>query len=149
MSEISGRKVDILLIEDNEGDVILTTTAFSEGKIPNTVHACGTGEEGMEFLRREGRFADAPRPDLVLLDLNLPEMSGQDVLHAIKEDEELREIPVVIMTSSNAERDIVQSYRLHANSYVVKPVGMDELLEITNTIEAFWFKVVKTPKLGV
>lgn len=147
MSTGLGRKADILLIEDNEGDVILTTTAFAEGKIANTVHVCRDGEEGMEFLRREGRFADAPRPDLVLLDLNLPKMSGQDVLNEIKEDEDLREIPVVIMTSSNAERDIVQSYRLHANSYVVKPVGMDELIEITNTIEKFWFEVVKTPKL--
>jgi len=147
MSENSGRRVDILLIEDNEGDVILTKTAFAEGKVPNTIHVCRNGEEGLAFLRREGQCADAPRPDLVLLDLNLPGMSGQDVLHEIKQSEDLREIPVVIMTSSNAERDIVQSYRLHANSYVVKPVGMDELIEITDTIESFWFKIVKTPKL--
>ncbi|CAN0519147.1 unnamed protein product [Laminaria digitata] len=147
MTEVLDRKADILLVEDNEGDVILTTTAFAEGKIANTVHVCRSGEEAMTFLNKEGTFGDAPRPDLVLLDLNLPKMSGQEVLGEIKESDDLRNIPVVIMTSSSAERDIVQSYRLHANSYVVKPVGMDELIEITNTIEAFWFKVVKTPTL--
>lgn len=147
MSGNLGRKVDILLIDDNEGDVTLMTMAFAEGRIASTVHPCRNGEEGLEFLRRQGQYANAPRPDLVLLDLNLPGISGQDVLREIKNDEGLREIPVVIMTSSNAEDDIVQAYRLHANSYVVKPIGMEELIEITSTIEAFWFKVVKTPKL--
>tara|TARA_R110002110_G_scaffold122445_3_gene298696 strand:+ start:1747 stop:2190 length:444 start_codon:yes stop_codon:yes gene_type:complete len=147
MSDLPGREVHILLIEDNEGDVILMKAAFAEGKLAKTVHVCSTGEEGMSFLRREGSNGAAPRPDLVLLDLNLPGMSGHDVLRQVKENEDLREIPVVVMTSSSAEQDVVQSYRLHANSYIVKPVGMDKLIEITRAIETFWFQIVKTPRL--
>ena len=146
MSETAVRNADILLIEDNEGDVLLTSTAFAEGKAQHRLHVCRTGEEGLAFLRREEEFADAPRPDLVMLDLNLPRMTGHEVLQDIKESDSLREIPVVVMTSSNAETDVLRSYRLHANSYVVKPASMDELIEITKAIEAFWFRVVKTPK---
>jgi CheY-like chemotaxis protein len=146
MSNPTNRKIDILLIEDNEGDVILTTEGFRAAKVANTVHVCKDGEDGVAFLRREGQFVDAPRPDLVLLDLNLPKMSGHDVLGFIKEDEDLRDIPVVILTSSKAERDLVASYRLYANSYVVKPVGMTELMEVVAATEAFWFQVVTLPK---
>lgn len=140
------RKIDILLIEDNEGDVLLTIEGFRTAKVANTVHVCRDGESGLAFLRREGEYMDKPRPDLVLLDLNLPRMSGHDVLAEIKEDEELREIPVLILTSSKAERDLVESYRRYANSYVVKPVGMSELMDVVAATEAFWFEVVRLPK---
>jgi two-component system, chemotaxis family, response regulator Rcp1 len=143
--EVIDRDMDILLIEDNEGDVLLTKTAFAAGEIPSTIHVCKTGEQGMDFLRRKGAFFDAPRPHLVLLDLNLPGMSGKDVLHEIKESADLRTTPVIVMTSSRAESDIRQSYQMHANSYVVKPVRMNEQIDIANAIETFWFKTAKTP----
>ena len=143
MAYKDGDNVDILLIEDNDGDVILAVEAFKMTKIRNTLHVCPDAESGLQFLRREGEYKDKPRPDLILLDLNLPKMSGHQALDIIKGDENLREIPTVIMTSSQADRDVKEAYRKYANSYVVKPFGMDDLINIVNAIEEFWFTVSK------
>jgi two-component system response regulator len=137
-----GRPVEILLVEDNYGDVLLTTEAFDSGKLSNHIRVAADGEQALAMLRREGEHADHPRPDLILLDLNLPKVDGREVLAAVKADPDLKHIPVVVLTSSAAETDVVKSYNLHANSYVVKPVNMEKLSEIVATIEAFWFTVV-------
>lgn len=137
--------IDILLVEDSPGDVRLTREALSEAKVANRLHVVSDGVEAMEFLRREGRYAGAPRPDLLLLDLNLPRMDGREVLAAVKSSEELRTIPVVILTTSDAEADVLRTYNLHANCYLVKPVDVDSFFEQVRSLEGFWLAVVKLP----
>jgi chemotaxis family two-component system response regulator Rcp1 len=139
------RPIEILMVEDNPGDVRLTVEALKEGKVRNNFHTVEDGVEAMAFLRRQGRHAEAPRPDLILLDLNLPKMNGREVLAEIKEDPELRRIPVVILTVSKAEQDIIKSYNLHANCYINKPVDLDQFLEVVKSIENFWLTVVMLP----
>jgi chemotaxis family two-component system response regulator Rcp1 len=137
--------IDILLVEDSPGDVRLTIEALKEGKVNNRLTVASDGVEAMAVLRREGPHADAPRPDLVLLDLNLPKMDGREVLAQIKADESLRRIPVVVLTTSKAEEDILRSYNLHANCYITKPVDLDQFITVVKTIEDFWFSIVKLP----
>ncbi len=139
------RPIEILMVEDNPGDIRLTMEALKEAKVRNNLHTVEDGVEALAFLRREGRYAEAPRPDLVLLDLNLPKMNGREVLAEIKEDPDLRRIPVVILTISQAEQDIVKSYNLHANCYITKPVDLDQFLEVVKSIENFWLTVVMLP----
>ena len=139
------RPIEILMVEDNPGDVRLTVEALKEGKIRNNFHTVEDGVEAMAFLRRQGPYADVPRPDLILLDLNLPKKNGQEVLAEIKDDAELRRIPVVILTVSQAEQDILKSYNLHANCYINKPVDLDQFLEVVKSIENFWLTVVMLP----
>ncbi len=141
----NGRAVEILLVEDNPGDVRLTREAFREGKIRNNLYVAVDGVEGIAFLRREGKYADSPRPDIILLDLNLPKKNGIDVLREIKIDEDLKRIPVVILTTSVAEQDILRSYDHHANCYIVKPVDLEQFLKVIQTIEDFWVTIVKLP----
>ena len=140
------RGIEILLVEDNPGDVRLTEEALKEGKILNSLNVVADGVEAMAFLRREGKYSDAPRPELILLDLNLPKKDGREVLAEIKKDQELKRIPVVILTSSAAEQDIVKSYNLHANCYVTKPVDLDQFIHVVKSIEQFWLTVVKLPQ---
>jgi chemotaxis family two-component system response regulator Rcp1 len=146
MSERSNQTVNILLVEDNPGDVDLTLKALKNGKLKNTIAVAWDGEEAMEYLHRRGRHEQAVRPDLILLDLNLPKMDGREVLAAIKADASLREIPVVVLTSSAAERDIVETYRLQANCYVTKPVDLAQFLSAIQTLEQFWVEIVQLPK---
>lgn len=141
-----GRPVEILLVEDNPGDVRLTIEALHESKVRNTLSVASDGVEALTFLRREGRHHEAPRPDLILLDLNLPKMDGREVLAAIKADEELRTIPVVILTTSRAEQDILKSYNLHANCYITKPVDLDQFITVVKSIEDFWLTIVTLPR---
>ena len=138
--------IKILMVEDNEGDVVLTTQALKAAKVANAISVVPDGIEALAFLRREGPYAAAPKPDLILLDLNLPRKDGREVLAEIKADPKLRSIPVVVLTSSKAEQDIAQAYDLHANCYVVKPVGIRTLMEVVKVIEDFWFTVVKLPE---
>jgi two-component system, chemotaxis family, response regulator Rcp1 len=142
---MSAAPIEILMVEDNDGDVFLTIEALKSAKIANRVNVVHDGVEAIEFLRRQGKFAAAPRPDLILLDLNLPRKDGRQLLGEIKEDPELRAIPVVVLTSSNAEKDVVVSYDLHANCYIVKPVDFNGLMEVVASIETFWLAVVKLP----
>jgi len=137
--------VEILLAEDNPGDVKLTRKALNDGKLVNNLHVVNDGIEAMEYLRNEGEYEDAPRPDLILLDLNMPRMDGRDVLEAVKDDDDLCRIPVVVLTSSDAEEDVVKSYELHANAYLTKPVDFDGFLEVIEKLEEFWLEVVKLP----
>lgn len=143
-----GKPVEILLVEDNPGDVKLTIEALKEAKVLNTLHVAVDGVEALAFLRREGRFADRPRPDLIFLDLNLPRKDGREVLSEIKQDISLRRIPVVVLTTSQAEQDILRSYDLHANCYITKPVDLDQFIEVVKTVEGFWLTVVKLPREG-
>lgn len=143
---LEGRAIEVLLVEDNPGDVRLTQEAFKEGKVRNHLHHVPDGVEALAFLRREGRYKDVPRPDLVLLDLNLPRKDGREVLQEIKSDRDLRLIPVVVLTTSQAEQDILRAYDLHANCYITKPVDLDQFIEIVNTIEDFWLTIVKLPR---
>ncbi len=145
-SRRGGRPVEILLVEDNPDDVVLTEEALKIGKVWNNLSAVKDGVEAMDFLRRRGEYAAAPHPDLILLDLNLPRKDGREVLAEIKQDEQLKHIPVVVLTTSQAEEDIVKSYQLHANCYVTKPVDLDEFIKIVQSIEDFWFTVVKLPQ---
>ncbi|QLH78927.1 response regulator [Halosimplex rubrum] len=137
--------VAILLAEDNPGDVTLTRKALERGSIINNLHVVNDGVEALSFLRQEGEYADEPRPDLVLLDLNMPRKDGRDVLEEIKTEDRLKRIPIVVMTSSEAEEDIVQSYDLHANAYLTKPIDFDGFLDVIERIEEFWLTVVKMP----
>ena len=139
------RPIEILMVEDNPGDVRLTVEALKEGKVRNNFHTVEDGVEALAFLRRQGRYADAPRPDLVLLDLNLPKKNGREVLAEIKQDPDLRRTPVVILTVSQAEQDILKSYNLHANCYITKPVDLDQFLQVVKSIENFWLTVVMLP----
>lgn len=136
---------DILLVEDNPGDVRLTKEAFKDGQITNTLHVVDDGVEALDFLFQRNEYEDAPIPDLVLLDLNLPRTDGEEVLEELKEDPELRSIPVIVLTSSRAEEDVVRSYELHANAYLTKPVDPDEFIETIRAFETFWFSVVRLP----
>ena len=141
----SCRPIEILLVEDNPGDVRLTQEALKEGKVMNVLNTVGDGEEALAYLRRQGAYAQATRPDLVLLDLNLPKKSGREVLEEIKEDPDLKRIPVVILTVSEAEQDIIKSYNLHANCYITKPVNLEQFIEVVKSIEDFWLTVVMLP----
>src|SRR3954451_11666675 len=145
-SEQYGRPVEILLVEDNPGDVRLTREALREGKLRNNLSVVPDGVEALTFLRRAGRYANAPRPDVILLDLNLPRMGGREVLAAIKADSQLRRIPVVILTTSNAEQDILHAYDLHANCYITKPVDFEQFITVIRAIEGFWLTVVTLPE---
>jgi CheY-like chemotaxis protein len=138
--------IDVLLVEDDEGDVLMTREAFEHYKIRNKLHVVRDGEQALRFLHRTDEFADAPRPDLILLDLNLPRFDGRQVLAEIKADARLRRIPVVILTTSEAEEDILRSYDLHANAYVTKPVDFDRFIEVIRKIDEFFVTVVKLPK---
>jgi CheY-like chemotaxis protein len=140
-----GDTVDVLLAEDNPNDVEMTRRAFDKGKFLNELHVVNDGVEAMRFLRQEGEYAEKPRPDIVLLDLEMPRMDGKEVLAEIDDDETLRQIPVIVLTSSAAERDIVESYRHNANAYMTKPVGYEEFQNTVRQIESFWFEVVKLP----
>jgi CheY-like chemotaxis protein len=137
--------VEILLVEDNPGDHRLTQEALREGKVYNNLHWAKDGEEALDFLKRRGKFADAPRPDIILLDLNLPKKDGREVLSEIKGDDELRPIPVVILTTSKAEEDVLRSYDLHANCYVTKPVDLDKFIVVVQSIDRFWLTIVTLP----
>jgi CheY-like chemotaxis protein len=138
--------VDVLLVEDDDGDVLMTREAFEYHKIRNRLHVVNDGERALQFLRNEGEYADAPRPGLILLDLNLPRRDGREVLAELKDDPELGMIPVVVLTTSEAEEDIVRSYRLHANAYVSKPVDFDRFIEVVRHIDDFFVTVVKLPR---
>lgn len=140
-----GRPISILLVEDNPGDVRLTEEALREGKVNNELNVASDGGEAMAYLRREGQHADAERPDLVLLDWNLPVKHGREVLKDIKTDPDLRKIPVVVLTSSEAEEDILKAYDLNANCYITKPVDLDQFYAVVRSIEDFWFTIVKLP----
>lgn len=137
--------IEVLLVEDNPGDVRLTREALRDGKVHNNLSVVPDGVEALAFLRRQGKYADAPRPDLILLDLNLPKKDGREVLEDIKTDPALQRIPVVVLTSSEAERDIAQAYALHANCYITKPVDLDQFITVVKSIEDFWFTIVKLP----
>jgi len=137
--------IEILLIEDDPGDVRLTQEALKDSKLRNNLSVAEDGVEALAFLRREGQYADAPKPDIILLDLNLPRKDGREVLEEIKADADLRRIPVVVMTTSDADEDILASYNLHANCYITKPVDMSRFVQIVKTIEGFWFSIVKLP----
>ena len=143
-----GRPVEILLVEDNPGDERLTREALKEGKVYNNFHWVKDGVEAMEFLRRQGRYKDAPRPDIVLLDLNLPKKDGREVLQEIKTDEDLERIPVVVLTTSKAEEDVLRTYNLHANCYVTKPVDLEKFIVVVKSIDVFWLTVVTLPPNG-
>lgn len=139
------RPIEILLVEDNPGDVRLTVEAFKEGKVCNKLNIVEDGAEAMSYLHNEGKYSDAPKPDLILLDLNLPKKDGREVLAEIKNDLSLKKIPVVILTTSQAEQDILKSYELNANCYVSKPVEFNQFLNVIRSIEDFWLSVVKLP----
>jgi CheY-like chemotaxis protein len=141
----NGRPVEILLVEDNPGDVRLTREALKEAKVRNSLSVVGDGVEAMAFLHREGTYTTAPRPDIVLLDLNLPKKDGRQVLAEVKADPDLRRIPVVILTTSKAEEDILKTYDLHANCFVTKPVDFDQFIKVIQSIEGFWLTIVQLP----
>jgi len=140
-----GRPVEILLVEDNPGDVRLTRETLKDSKLLNHMSVVDDGVEAMAFLRREGKYVKATRPDLILLDLNLPKKDGREVLAEIKTDEQLRRIPVVVLTTSSAEQDILKMYDLHANCYITKPVDLNQFSAVVKAIEEFWFTIVKLP----
>jgi CheY-like chemotaxis protein len=142
---VSAKPVKILLVEDNEGDIGLIEEVFEEAKIRNNLHVVENGEEAMLFLRCEDQFSGSPRPDIILLDLNLPGKDGREVLQEIREDEVLKNIPIVILTTSKAEIDILRAYDLHANAYITKPFDFDQLMKVIKSIENFWLEVVKLP----
>jgi len=138
--------IEILLVEDSLGDVRLTLEALREAKVKNRLSVVGDGVKALEFLRRQGPFTGVPRPDLILLDLNLPKKDGREVLEEIKQDPDLRRIPVVVLTTSRAEEDVLRAYSLHANCYISKPVGFEQFMEIVKSIEDFWLTIVRLPK---
>lgn len=140
-----GRPNVILLVEDNPGDVRLTQESLKDSKLLNYISVVNDGVEAMAFLRREGKYVEAPRPDLILLDLNLPKKDGREVLAEIKTDEQLRRIPVVVLTTSSADQDILRTYNLHANCYIIKPVNLDQFTKVVKALEEFWFTIVKRP----
>ncbi len=140
------REIQVLLVEDDPGDVLMTREAFEDYKVHNQLHVVNDGEQAMAFLRQEGEYAGLPRPDLVLLDLNLPRMDGRQVLDAIKSDPELSSIPVVVLTTSEAEDDVLNSYSLHANAYVTKPVDFERFISVVRQIDEFFVKVVRLPR---
>ncbi|WP_445169423.1 response regulator [Mycolicibacterium sp. Dal123E01] len=141
----NGRAIDVLLVEDDPGDELITREAFEHNKLKNNLHVVHDGEEGLDYLYRRGQFANAPRPDLILLDLNLPKYDGRQLLEMIKSDEDLSTIPVVVLTTSSAEEDILRSYKLHANAYVTKPVDLDQFMSAVRQIDEFFVQVVRLP----
>ena len=140
-----GKPVEILLIEDNAGDVGLIEEVFEEAKIKNNIHVAEDGEEAVLYLRGKGKFSGSPRPDIIILDLNLPKKDGREVLREIKEDKYLHNIPVIVLTTSNAEKDILRAYELHANAYVTKPLDFDQFINVVGSIVNFWLGVVQLP----
>jgi two-component system, chemotaxis family, response regulator Rcp1 len=144
-AQLSPRPIEILLVEDNPGDVRLTREALREGKVRNHLNVAGDGVEALAYLRREEGYTAATRPDVILLDLNLPRKDGREVLTEIKSDPRLKNIPVVILSSSQAEQDILRAYDLHANCYVSKPMDLDQFISVVKSIENFWFTIVKLP----
>ena len=145
---LTGFPLEILLVEDNLGDIRLTREAFKDCKLLNNLHHVEDGVEAMAFLRREGAYVVAPRLDLILLDLNLPRMDGRKVLTAIKQDEELKHIPVIILTTSDDEQDVLRAYHLHANCFITKPIALERFLEVVRSIEQFWLTIVRLPPNG-
>lgn len=139
------RPIQVLLVEDNPGDIRLTKEALKEGRVINSLSVVRDGVEAMDFLQRRGAYENAIRPDLILLDLNLPRKSGREVLEEIKSDPDLRRIPVMVLTTSNAEQDLTQAYNLHANCYITKPVDLDQFMAVVRSIEHFWFHIVTLP----
>ncbi|MEU0211206.1 response regulator [Streptomyces canus] len=146
MTTPAASPIDVLLVEDDPGDELMTREAFEDNKIGNTLHVVRDGEEALDFLYRRGDHADAPRPDLILLDLNLPKYDGRQVLEKIKSDPDLAHIPVVVLTTSAAEEDILRSYKLHANAYVTKPVDLDQFIAAVRQIDDFFVQVVRLPR---
>jgi CheY-like chemotaxis protein len=140
-----GKPIEILLAEDNPGDVLLTQESLAESKVHNSLHVVKDGVEALAFLRNEGAFASAPRPDLILLDLNMPRKDGREVLEELKSDEDLKRIPVVILTTSDQEEDVLRAYNAHANCYLTKPIDLEQFMKVIKTIEAFWLEIVKLP----
>ena len=140
--------IEILLVEDNPGDVRLTKEALKEGKVYSNLHWAKDGVEAMEYLRKQGKYAAVPRPDIILLDLNLPRKDGREVLEEIKSDSSLKRIPVVVLTTSKAEEDVLRTYNLHANCYVTKPVDLEKFMVVVKTIDSFWLTVVTLPPNG-
>ena len=145
MTAVAGRPVEILLVEDNQPDVELTMEALEENKVRNNLHVVSDGEAAMDFLYKRAPYTDVPRPDLILLDLNLPRKDGREVLAEVKSDEGLKTIPVVILTTSQAEEDILRSYQLQANCYVTKPVKLSEFIKVVQSIDNFWLSIVELP----
>jgi CheY-like chemotaxis protein len=139
------RAIDILLVEDDPGDELITREAFEHNKLKNRLHVAHDGQEGLDFLYRRGQYEDAARPDLILLDLNLPKYDGRQLLEKIKSDPDLAQIPVVVLTTSSAEEDILKSYKLHANAYVTKPVDLDQFMRAVRQIDEFFVQVVRLP----
>ncbi|MBN1568144.1 MAG: response regulator [Acidobacteria bacterium] len=149
MDSHNSHAIEILLVEDNPGDVELTREALETAKISNRLHVVEDGSDATDFLFRRGKYSDAPEPDIVLLDLNLPVKDGRQVLSEIKADPELAKIPIVVLTTSQADEDILRAYQLHANCYITKPVDFNQFLRIVNAIEEFWLSIVKLPKKRV
>ena len=145
MTTPGGRAIEILLVEDNPGDVRLTIEGLNEAKVRNNLNVARDGVEALEFLRRQGQFAEAVRPDLILLDLNLPRIDGREVLAEVKSDPDLKTIPVVVLTTSSAEQDILRSYELQANCYITKPVDLEQFIKVVRSIEDFWLTIVTLP----
>ena len=143
----AGRAIEILLVEDDPGDELITREAFEHNKLKNNLHVAHDGEEGLDFLYKRGEFAGAPRPDLILLDLNLPKYDGRQLLEKVKSDPDLSRIPIVVLTTSSAEEDILRSYELHANAYVTKPVDLDQFINAVRQIDEFFIQVVRLPNL--
>ncbi len=142
----AGRAIEILLVEDDPGDELITREAFEHNKLKNNLHVAHDGEEGLDFLYQRGQFEGAPRPDLILLDLNLPKYDGRQLLEKVKSDPDLARIPVVVLTTSSAEEDILRSYALHANAYVTKPVDLDQFMKAVRQIDEFFVQVVRLPR---
>lgn len=140
-----GKPIEILMVEDNPGDVRLTMEALRDTKIRNNLSIVTDGAEALSFLRQEGEYAQAPRPDLILLDLNIPKKGGHEVLGEIKADQDLTRIPVVILTTSRDEQDILKTYNMHANCYITKPVDLDQFVRVVQSIESFWLTIVRLP----
>ncbi|MFB3895170.1 MAG: response regulator [bacterium] len=148
MNQDSGKPIEILLVEDNPGDARLAMEALKDAKVKNNISWVKDGVEAIEYLHKSGRFANAIRPDLIFLDLNLPKKDGREVLSEIKEDDQFKRIPVVILTVSKAEEDIMKTYNLHANCYVTKPIDLEQFAKVVKSIEDFWFTIVKLPPNG-
>ncbi|MEN6351162.1 MAG: response regulator [Syntrophomonas sp.] len=142
---MSGRPIEILLVEDNPGDVRLAREALKDSKLLNNLYDVGDGVEALMYLRNQGKYANMPRPDLILLDLNLPKKDGREVLAEIKNDDDLKRIPVAVLTMSKDEQDILASYNLHANCYITKPVDLDQFVTVVQTVKNFWFTIVTLP----
>jgi CheY-like chemotaxis protein len=144
----SAQPIDVLLVEDDAGDEMITREAFQQNKIANTLHVARDGAEGLDFLYRRGEHHNAPRPDLILLDLNLPKFDGRQILEILKNDPTLHHIPIVVLTTSSAQEDILRSYKLHANAYITKPVDFDQYLKVVRQIDEFFAQVVRLPPRG-